>query len=146
MEDIRALCFWQPFGTLMFYGKVETRKWSTEYRGKVLIVTTQKPLSKQISDEAGKIVPKYWEIDAAYKEEVKQSLPTFHLYGYAIGIGTLVDCRPVKSYDKTFFFHPPKIWAHVYEDIRRIEPFKMKGFQGRPRLISDDIKKQIEYL
>lgn len=42
--EIRALWWKEPFGTLMTYGKVETRVWDTKYRGWVLLPRLQEDL------------------------------------------------------------------------------------------------------
>jgi hypothetical protein len=146
-EDVRALCYWQPFGTLMLYNKVETRGYATDYRGLILICTTQKSLAKQNSSEARRIIPHYAAIDACVTEELLiADHPTIHLNGYAIAIGRLVECRKTRKDDNTYFMHWKELYAHVYEDVKRIKPFKFKGFQGRPRLISEEVKQQIQYL
>lgn len=146
---IKMVSFWQPFATLMFYGKVETRKWPTSYRGLVLICTTQKPLVKQPSE---KITPVKFtgqnRLDIALTKsvEMRMPIPTFDLNGYAIGIGRLVECRKVMITDNTYYDHDLTVYAHVYEEVQRIKPFEIKGFQGMYRNIPEEVRTKIELL
>lgn len=149
-EPIRLLSWWQPFASLMLYGKVETREWATPYRGLVLICSTQKPLYKQTLDKTRHIHfgPEHsQEIDhLKITERLNHPMDdTFLLNGYAIAIGRLVDCREVKMNDKTFFLHPPGMFAHVYEDVKRIRPFTVKGSQ-KWGTVRAEIRAKIEVL
>ena len=78
---------------------IETRTWPTEYRGDLLIVSCKKP---RIS-----------------------GLPS----GKALCIVKLVDCRPMLVEDQS----PARCqwysgaWAWVLEDIRKIQPFSVRG-------------------
>jgi hypothetical protein len=152
-EEIRGLSFWQPFGTLMFYDKIETRKWSTKYRGLVLICTTKKQLHKQPLDKTRHIQftkDHEEQIDKAFENEsfFAKDKPTIHLNGFAIGLGRLYDCRNVWKQDMTYFEHTKigfPIFAHVYTDVRRIEPFPVKGSQGWFK-VTPEMKAKIKVL
>lgn len=151
-EEIRGLSFWQPFGTLMFHGKVETRKWSTPYRGLVLICTTKAPLEKQPLNKSRHITFSAFDklrIDATldFNEKLVGYPPTAHLNGFAIGVGRLTHCRPVWEEDKTFFQHMAiksfPVFAHIYEDVKRIKPFPVSGNQGWFK-VTPDMRAQIQ--
>lgn len=45
-EEIRALSWKEPYASLMLHGKIETRPWSTKYRGLVLVCASQKPYTE----------------------------------------------------------------------------------------------------
>ncbi len=82
---------------------IETRFWSTGYRGDLLIVSTKKP--------------------------VIQGLPS----GMAVATARMVDSRPMIRGDHRAAQCPfaPDLFAWVLEDIRPIaEPFPVKGQQG----------------
>lgn len=137
-DTIRGLSFWQPFGTLMFYDKIETRKWSTPYRGLVLICTTKAPLAKQPLEKTRHIMfTQLQQLTIDNKLEWSEKnfpvVPTGELNGFAIGLGRLYDCRKLFKQDKTYFQHNKvegPLHAHVYTDVRRIQPFPVKGSQG----------------
>lgn len=132
-QEIRAISFWQPFGSLMLYGKVETRNWATPYRGLVLICTTQTPFHKQSLDKSRHIVQTHQQkLDTDSWSFVEKGHPesTWGLNGYAIAIGRLDACRLASVYDKTFCVVSPVFYAHVYKDVKRIKPFEVKGGQG----------------
>lgn len=132
-SNIRGLAWWQPFGTLMLHGKIETRHWPTRYRGLILICTTKKAWKDQPAKFRDLITTfKQHEeaIDQKLQLESLQDYPTFHLNGFAIAVGTLADCRKVKLNDNTYFAHTPGLYAHVYKNIKRIEPFPIVCNQG----------------
>jgi hypothetical protein len=76
---------------------IETRTWSTDYRGPLLIVSSR--------------------------------IPRIELAGYAIAIGKLIDCRPMTKNDEEEacceWYSGAYAW--VFRNIRRIEPFPVKG-------------------
>lgn len=142
---IRTLGFYQPFCTLMLYGKIETR-WVRKGRippfpkGKYLLYTTKKPAGDKIYDWCS--VPTIMSIDETCKHENKS------LNGYALCIGELVEIYPMKKEDeplafvnfvgqKTEFYGKEgkpivKVqWCLRFENIERIEPFVfLYGKQG----------------
>lgn len=78
---------------------IETRTWSTNYRGELLIVASKMPLIT--------------------------GLPV----GQAVCITRLADCRPMTKDDEFAAQCGlyDGAWAWVLEDIRPIEPFAVKG-------------------
>jgi len=125
-REIRALSIKQPFASLMFLGKVETRSFKTSYRGLVLIAASQ----------AGY---KNARIRAMMGSEAIGDLRNLIPYpcGLAIGIGRLVDCRPLQHDDPHFIqWHPgwSPHYAWVFEDVTPIVQFGYKGQLGMPRI------------
>lgn len=142
---ILALSWKQPFGSAMLVGKDETRVWSTKYRGPVLICASAIGYSiaatKEITGEL-----QFTRLMNA----VDPISSTLNLFGMAIGIGRIVDCREMRpeDEDKTFVqYRAPWIehrmgkdgriravqlrrYCHIYKDVRSIKPFPWKGSQG----------------
>lgn len=137
-----ALFFKQPFGSAMFHEKLETRTYPTKKRGLVLICTSKAPYSfGKIASITGK--PEI-QLDLM---AVVQSDETFSLNGYAIGVGYLKDCRrmTIKDEKRAFVKYYPELWVWEFENVRRIEPFPLKGALGFVPL-SEEVKKQIEFI
>lgn len=143
IEVIRTLGFYEPFGSLMLHGKIETR-WVREGRrppfplGKYLLYTTKNPVSSiDLFEWCGV------EIRCLIQNTM---LSTPYINGSALAIGELVDIRLLTPEDeerafvkyvgrKTFIINGkqvPKIqWALVFKNVKRIEPFKWEyGKQG----------------
>lgn len=136
-EPIKALSWKEPYGTLMLHGKIETRTWNTSYRGLVLICLSKAAyVQTAMFQIAGHMQNKrIGDIMGLYG-------PDYNMRGMAIGIGRLVDSRPMTSADQDACFvqyHPGwvnhngkfiKLYCHVYQDVRPIEPFPWKGSLG----------------
>lgn len=139
-EEIRALSWKQPFASAMFCGKIETRIWGTSYRGKVLICTSKAAYNEAVLNICG--ASQFVNLMNVLKENA-DAMRTIDMDGFAVAIGTLIDCRPMTVYDerKTFVrYHPEKLMCHIYENVQAIEPFPWKGQQGWK--ILNDIEKQ----
>lgn len=91
----------QPWASLIAEGHktIETRTWSVSYRGKLLIVSSKRP--------------------------VIGSLPV----GMALAVVDLVDCRPMTKDDEAAAMCEiyPGAWAWVLDNIHKIKPFNVKG-------------------
>lgn len=138
---MRALSWKEPFATLMLHGKIETRTWSTKYRGLVLICASKvKYNKKQLTNISGHDIHIMTRIQETLTEDFYATV------GHAIGVGELVDCRRMKLEDEDdcFVKYYPDIWCHVYENVRAIEPIPYKGQQGWKRLEEKFIN-QIKY-
>lgn len=101
---IKAISLHQPYASMIALKSktIETRTWSTNHRGDLLIVSTRKP-----------------------------ELPGF-LCGYALCIVDVIDCRPMTLEDEKAarFKWSPGRWAWVLSNIRKIErPFRVRGRQ-----------------
>lgn len=139
-ESIRALSWKQPFASLMLSGKIETRKWATSYRGKVLICAAQQSYKlTQILVFTGERIFKF--IFNHYSEE-----ESHRLKGKAIAIADLVDCRKmtIEDEDKCFVQFKEGLYCHVYKNVQAIKPFPIKGRQGWFKL-TDEQKGKIEF-
>jgi ASCH domain-containing protein len=99
---LKAISLKQPWASMIGKKTIETRTWPTNYRGRILIVSSLKPVIK--------------------------SLPV----GMALCTANLVDCRKMTSDDETAACCPvyEKAWSWVLEDINPIDPFPVKGSQG----------------
>ena len=137
-KPIRALWWKEPYGTLMLHGKIETRTWSTNYRGLVLICCSKQPYYvdsiRKISGliQLNRMVP---------------FVPKTPPNGMAIAVGELIDCRPMTKDDEDACFveYWNGLWCHVYKNVRPIEPFPLKGSQGW-RKLDDEIISKIKFL
>lgn len=141
MEDeFRALSWKQPFAELMFHEKIETRTWSTNYRGWVLICSSKEPYNTEtIKSICG--IDQYSRIPAMELMRLRQ-------LGKAIGIGKLVDCRKmgVKDEDRCFvkckdpdkYGWSQSLFCHVYEEVQRIQPFDWIGARGWRKLLPEE--------
>lgn len=101
---IKAISLHQPWASMIAQGSktIETRNWPTNHRGDLLIVSTQKPV-----------------------------IPGF-LCGYALCVVNLVNCRKMIVTDEAGARckYRDNLWAWVLSDIRKIEPFRIRGYQG----------------
>lgn len=134
---MRALSWKNPYGVLMLYNKIETRTWDTKYRGKVLICTSKKAYTGgEVSDLSE--VWGYIYISTSLKNE-----KLLHYNGYAIGVGDLVDCRPMKPDDAKMAFvkYREDLFSHFYENVKEIVPIPWKGSQGWKTVDQDFIDK-----
>ncbi len=116
--SIRCLSLTQPWAHLVACGRktIETRMWSTRYRGDVLILSTRER-----------------SLDIDYLSYYTYDIhPTELLYGHALCVARLVDCRPMRDgdYERALVHPEPGRFAWELEDIRRITPFPMRGMQG----------------
>ncbi|MDO9186954.1 MAG: hypothetical protein Q7W13_13150 [Bacteroidia bacterium] len=144
-EIIRSIGFYQPFGSLMFHGKVETRfvrkgKKPPFPKGKYLIYTTKKECDNAtLYNWCGNDV-----ILDITKMLHNSNDETRLLNGWAIGIATLSEIKILTPTDKSYVkFIGEKIeiiddipvtkiqWALHFKDIFKIKPFEWKhGKQG----------------
>lgn len=134
-QNIKALFWKQPYANLMLHGKIETRTWNTNYRGLVLICASKVAYSNKLVNLI------------SYNNYVQNTLKDEEIkLGSAIAVGNLVDCRPMLPEDesKTFVRYNPNLYCHIYEDVRAIEPFELKGQIGWMNL-TDDILNKIKY-
>lgn len=137
--EMKALTWKQPFAQLMLHGKIETRTWATSYRGLVLICAGKTPYTtNKITEMCG------WGIHKSIGLTIDDKRL---LLGSAIAVGNIVDCRAMLPSDEEqcFVKYNPALFCHVYENVKRIEPFPWKGSQGW-RNVPQDIIEKIKYL
>jgi hypothetical protein len=125
----------------MLHGKIETRTWSTEYRGWVLICAglqmyNGRELTEMVSGEL-------WAKNRHLFESLGRGGQLYK--GKAIAIGKLIDCRPMEpsDADKCFVNYRPGLYCHIYVNVTQIEPIPWKGSQGW-REVPKEIKSQIQ--
>lgn len=58
---------------------------------------------------------------------VSSKKPAIEPAGYALAIAQLVDCRPMTVADEVAACCKVNGWAWVLENVKRIEPFPVKG-------------------
>jgi hypothetical protein len=126
---MKALTWKEPYASLMLCGKIETRTWKTNVRGTILICASQKPYKH---NDIARISGPY-QMDRMAEAFKKHNIKNIcDNYGYAIAIGDLVDCRPMKPTDEDdcFVIYRPGLWCHIYKNVQPITPFIFKGKQG----------------
>jgi hypothetical protein len=128
-SKVLALSLKEPFGTLMLppHNKIETRTWSTNYRGLVMICCSKVGYAQhQILSISGEK-----QFDSILSA-LSRSLIYGVYFGKAIAVGRLIECRPMKKEDedKCFVQYFPDLFCHVYEEMTPITPLPWKGSQG----------------
>lgn len=144
-QKLLALSFKQPYAELMLHGKIETRTWSTKYRGWVMICASKVPYElgsiREISgnEQTSRIYETLGTNNIGFNSDFER--------GKAIAIGRLVDCRPMQPKDelKCFVEYQPYLYCHIYEDVKQIIPIPWKGTQGWKEA-TEDIKRMIKVL
>lgn len=121
---MKGLNLKQPYASaILAADKLETRKWSTSYRGPVLICTSEKSYS-------------YYDVIGISGKELSEKMysrlsddPTLQLTSHAIGVADLVEVRTMQREDeeKAYVIYQPGIWVHVFKNVKRIIPFFWKG-------------------
>lgn len=145
-QKVLALSWKQPYASLMLppFNKIETRKWQTKYRGLVLICATLTSYKDgPLLDLAG---PE--QFNRIFAQTTDMRMEIFKTRGYAIGIGRLIDCRPMTNADedKCFVKYNPTLYCHVYDEVMPIDPFRWHGSQGWSQLTFDQLKQVIIHL
>lgn len=149
-REVRGLWLKEPFATLTaFHGKVETRSWSTNYRGLVLICSSLKPFTnRHLFAMCG---------DALCHDIRKRVQPEGKSYGsmpqggVAVCLTQLVEVRKLQEHDTHFInwrsgpYWATEAFAWIFDDVIPVKPVPLRGQLGMPRL-SDEIKAQIERL
>lgn len=112
---MRALSLWQPWASAIALGikTVETRSWSTKYRGTLLIHATQR-----FPREAREF---------AAVEHTLGRLPERLPLGAVVAVATLVDVRPteevaleVSALERLYGDYTPGRWAWMLDDVRSL--------------------------
>lgn len=118
---MKAISVKQPFATLILsgYKSIETRTWSTAYRGPLLICASKQP-------HAGSWLCENRELSA--RQSVMSYPITFPL-GAMLCIVDLVDCRPMQQSDelKACCRIYPGAWAWELENVRPVFTKHVKG-------------------
>lgn len=118
---IDALSIKQPWAALIAAGfkTIETRTWNLNYRGPLLIVSSKAP------DKRG--------LCTGMDGPTADAMEPYLVYGQALALCKLVDCRPMTIKDQTAAMCRvyDKAHAWILEDIRPLlEPFPVSGRLG----------------
>ena len=101
---MKALSVRQPWASMIVSGEktIETRGWSTYYRGDLLICSTKQPIFPMQPS------------------------------GYALAIAELIDCRPMIQNDELLACCKiyPGAYSWILKNIRLIKQFPVKGRLG----------------
>lgn len=119
-KKLKALSVKQAWAWLIASGRkpIETRTWATNYRGPILIVSSKARMKQK---------------DFKCFYERFGPLVALNLkYGKALCTANLVGCRPMTKADEKAagceLYDGAYSW--VLEDVKRIEPFAVKGQLG----------------
>ena len=137
---MKLLSMWDPWSTLVAVRakRVETRGWSTDYRGPSAIFSTKTGLSKSELKET---------CAEPFFAEALKSAPAF-CPGHIIAIGFIIDCRPLDEHhvNNIFKIHPalkteqeiafgnyaPGRFGLVFDDVNLLRvPVPWKSRQGK---------------
>jgi len=134
---VKALSLWQPWATLIANGakQIETRSWSTSYRGPILIHAAKRKVLKELKelaeDEDYCVALGVNEDQALAK---LQELP----YGAIVAIAVLADCKPVEQLQPSNNLggeywlgnYSSGRYGWILSNVRAITPIPYKGEQG----------------
>ena len=128
---VMSLSLWQPWADLISMGlkTIETRTWSTTYRGPLLICaakTNNQEVKEAISlyQSEGSDLP--WETPPLGPDYTPRR-------GVAVALVDLVDCRRMVYEDRrqaVFAGDPTGRWGWVLDNVRPLDPFPIKGQRG----------------
>jgi hypothetical protein len=130
---MKALTLYQPWATLIAIGvkKIETRSWSTEYRGSLAIHSSSK-WQKEARLLLGRdpFFKVLYEAGYAYKEA--------HALGAIVAICELEACFPIhtgplllSAQEKAFGDYTPGRFMWMLDKVQKLEkPITVKGAQG----------------
>jgi hypothetical protein len=155
---VKTISLWQPWASAIALGskRIETRSWSTKYRGPLAIHAAKRSVEYEFSDF---YVSWHWcgALGRQMDDEAtfSQTLP----FGAIIATCTLIDCRPTESFiaeeldtprrprsdlvccathapfydwtERQMGDFSPGRWGWVMNDIKRLEtPIPYRGKQG----------------
>lgn len=114
---MKAISLKQPWANWVALGlkTLETRTWSTKYRGPLLICASNN-----------------YDLGAALVGKLHGRPTSGQPTGMAIAQCELVDCRPMTSLDeeKALYTYEPGRFVFVLANIKPISPFGVKGKLG----------------
>ena len=117
---MKAISVKQPWAWLIATERksLETRTWATKYRGDLLICSSKKLPVVSVRE--------------AFQERFGMWATIQLRFGVALCVATLVDCRVMTKADEktTLCVIYPNAMVWVLRNIRRIEPFAIKGKLG----------------
>jgi activating signal cointegrator 1 len=139
---MKAITIMQPYASLIAYGqkKIETRSWSTKYRGPLAI---HAGLGKQHIDLCRQQLfwANLWPYEIAAQYSLQERIDKFLPLGAVIAIAELVDCEKM-TMDKIVTWRDvygkneiafgdflPGRYAWILDNVRQIDPVPAKGRQ-----------------
>lgn len=157
---LKVISLWEPWASLLAINakRIETRGWSTDYRGPVATHATKGGLS--LAELKLRCSDEYFE--QALKPlltDDRRHVPVFH-HGHILAVGNLVDCLPTDSIGclPGVFDNHPKLdtpqerafgdfssgrFGLIFEDVVRLQvPVPFKSRQGK--LLDLDIAVEYE--
>ena len=139
-SELKSLSWKQPFASAMLYGKIETRTWDTSYRGWVLICASKLPYKPINLAE----ICHEWQLERLRMMLKRDAM----LNSHAIGIGRLVESRPMVKADENrcYVKYDPNLFCHIYKDVQPIEPLHWVGTLGFKPVSKTFIKEYIQFL
>jgi hypothetical protein len=124
-KTIKAISCKQPWVNMIRHGlkPIETRKWKTEYRGDLLIVSSLKPDMNMVNNILNDL-DGYPSIMEFYNEKILKGP-----YGMAICVAELYDIKPMTKKDEVAAccFKYDGAYSWFLENIRPVVPFQIKG-------------------
>jgi len=142
---MKALTLMQPWTTLIAIGakKIETRSWSTRYRGSLAIHAAQgfpgwaKRFceARIVCGALGWPMCPFSGMDQSWCDEMKRLIGTLPR-GAVIATCTLVDCisttgvEPVNEQERAFGDYSPGRYAWMLNNVQQTEPILAKGALG----------------
>ena len=134
--NITAISLWEPWASLIRYGSktVETRGWSTNFRGPLLICAAKRWSKEQYEYlHSVPVQNRLWRATGRTPTEA-----TDMLFGKAVAVANLVDVASTDSNEYADLFGEqghfgnfgPGRFGWVLKDIVAIRPFTVRGSQG----------------
>ncbi|MGA2331556.1 MAG: ASCH domain-containing protein [Syntrophales bacterium] len=142
---MKAISLWEPWASLIMTGakKWETRSWSTNYRGKLLICASKKGLPFYELNHLMCCQPFQRGLGPLIGEplNLEKGLPAvkiMHLnFGKAVCVVNLTNCKKTDDLtqadiaaERHFGDFSLGRYAWRLDDLRPIKPFPVKGRQG----------------
>lgn len=148
---MRLLSLWQPWASAIALGhkSIETRSWSTPYRGLVAIHAAKVPFKPSDYDP-------YFKEEKAFLDRLKEDgLYDLHLagglpYGAVVAVARLIDCGPtsrltcgqiVTEKELVYGNYEEGRYGWLFTDIQPLRvPLPFRGAQGLRPLPQDAVE------
>jgi len=131
---VKAISLWQPWASFIAVGvkRFETRSWATSYRGPLLICAAKRPCDDFLQAT-------FAGIERALRVRLGlEVVPGAFPLGVGIALVELADCfrtedvsfEMADEFERTLGDFTPGRFAWQLENLRKVEPFAVKGRQG----------------
>ncbi len=134
---MKAISIRQPFASLIADRQktIETRTWFTNYRGEILICAAQNLHTGYVymlNEDTCEYEDVLAHVIAMRQTGVDMPKKALNYTSCAIAIANLIDVRKmiVDDEPEAFCRIYDGAWAWVFDNVRRIEPFYVKGSMG----------------